>query len=115
MEKVFQEHPALKECYKTSDGQCFFTKNAAENHAKTLEVKKVEHLERPSEATTSPTSEPDPKADEIKAVKKLNKEPLIAYAKEHFPEIEIAEEDNKETVLNKVLEAIEAKYATIEE
>ncbi len=40
-DNVFAAHPKLDVYYKTSDGAAFFTPNAAENHAKTLENKKV--------------------------------------------------------------------------
>ena len=115
MEKVFIENPSLKECFKTSDGQYFYNQNDAKNHAKTLEDKSVEHLTRASEEDDQDAGVVDPKAEEIKKVKKLNKEPLIEYAKENYPDVEILEDDNKEKVLNKVLAAIEVAFAPKED
>ena len=46
--EIFKNNPNLQEAFVTSDGNPFYSKNAAENHAKTLEDKTVKHLENPS-------------------------------------------------------------------
>lgn len=45
--KIFNENPSLDEIYQTSDGNQFMTRNAAENHAKTLQAKTVKRIVRP--------------------------------------------------------------------
>lgn len=47
-EKVFKAHSNLKLYFETSDGVKFFTKNTAENHAKTLENRFVKEVKRTS-------------------------------------------------------------------
>ena len=49
---IFTQNPNLQEVFKTSDGEYFYTENSAKNHAKTLEDKSVEHLEKPIESQT---------------------------------------------------------------
>jgi len=49
---IFTQNPNLQEVFKTSDGKYFYTENSAKNHAKTLEDKSVEHLEKPKESQT---------------------------------------------------------------
>ena len=49
---IFTQNPNLKEVLKTSDGEYFYTENSAKNHAKTLDDKSVEHLEKPKESQT---------------------------------------------------------------
>ena len=49
---IFTHNPNLKEVLKTSDGEYFYTENSAKNHAKTLDDKSVEHLEKPKESQT---------------------------------------------------------------
>ncbi len=46
---IFKNYPALQVYYKTADGQAFFQESDARNHAKSLENKKVEPVERPIE------------------------------------------------------------------
>ena len=45
-DKVFADHPNLKEYWKTSDGKPFYSENAAKNHARTLKDKHIDHVER---------------------------------------------------------------------
>lgn len=45
--KIFEENPNLDEVYQTADENLFFTRNAAENHAKTLKAKNVKRIVRP--------------------------------------------------------------------
>lgn len=45
---IFSNNPTLDLYYKTSDGNAFFTKNAAHNHAKTLEDKSVKKVTKTS-------------------------------------------------------------------
>ena len=49
---IFTQNPNLQEVFKTSDGEYFYTENSAKNHAKTLDDKSVEHLEKPKESQT---------------------------------------------------------------
>lgn len=49
MSDVFKKYPNLEKYYQTSDGEKFFTESPAYNHAKTLENKKVETVERKAE------------------------------------------------------------------
>ena len=49
---IFTQNPNLQEVFKTSDGEYFYNENSAKNHAKTLEDKSVEHLEKPKESQT---------------------------------------------------------------
>ncbi len=44
--EIFKANPELDLCYQTSDGEAFFTPNAAENHAKSLKKKEVKTLYR---------------------------------------------------------------------
>jgi len=41
MNQVFKNHPDLTEFFQTSDGQAFYTENAARTHARTLKNKTV--------------------------------------------------------------------------
>ncbi len=47
---IFKNYPTLQVYFKTADGQSFFQESDARNHAKSLESKKVEKVERPFEA-----------------------------------------------------------------
>lgn len=51
--KIFDENPNLDEVYETTDGNQFFTRNAAENHAKTLKAKTVKRIVRPDAKNVS--------------------------------------------------------------
>lgn len=55
-DRIFKQNPDLKEYHKTSDGQAFYTADAARNHAKTLADKRVAHVVRIEE--TQPQPEP---------------------------------------------------------
>lgn len=46
MSNVFERYPNLEKYFQTSDGEKFFTESPAYNHAKTLDNKKVETVER---------------------------------------------------------------------
>lgn len=48
MDQIFKDNPKVDIYYKTSDGTPFFSKNAAQNHAKTLEQKNIETITRGS-------------------------------------------------------------------
>lgn len=45
-DKIFKANPHLDMYYKTSDSTAFFTLNAAQNHARTLENKTVKKVIR---------------------------------------------------------------------
>lgn len=59
-DRIFKQNPDLKEYHKTSDGQAFYTADAARSHAKTLADKTVTHVVRSEE----PQPEPKPTAPE---------------------------------------------------
>ena len=48
MDQIFKDNPKVDIYYKTSDETPFFSKNAAQNHAKTLEQKNIETIVRGS-------------------------------------------------------------------
>ena len=52
MEQVFIDNPHLDVVYKTNDGKYFLLENDAQNHALTLDIKRVEKLLRPTGTMT---------------------------------------------------------------
>lgn len=48
MDQIFKDNPKVDIYYKTSDETPFFSKNAAQNHAKTLDQKNIETIVRGS-------------------------------------------------------------------
>lgn len=63
-EKLFNNYPDLKEVYLTADGQGFYEKEKAENHAAYLENKEVSFFKREevltnNEAPKTPANEAD--------------------------------------------------------
>lgn len=72
MNKIFKNNPELKEFYQTSDGQAFFTENAAKLHAKTLKNKSVFLVEK-SAKTAAQVESVKPKEAEKKPAKKASK------------------------------------------
>ena len=52
MEQVFIDNPHLDVVYKTNDGKYFLLENDAQNHALTLDIKRVEKLLRPTATMT---------------------------------------------------------------
>lgn len=99
MNKVFQENPNLKEFYKTSDGTPFYSHNAAQNHAKTLEDKSIEKVERPAGKVVDMKGK--------KSLKEMTKEELLKKATSL--EIEVKDENEAELII-----LIEAKIAELE-
>lgn len=63
----FKTHPNLKEAHQTSDGQFFFTANAAANHARTLENKAVKHVTRENFTEDNGSTEPTPPSGTVDA------------------------------------------------
>lgn len=68
--EIFQANPKLDCYFKTSDGESFFTENAAKDHARSLTEKTVETLHRfdyvePNEEVVEPS---EPIASEMKIV-----------------------------------------------
>jgi hypothetical protein len=45
---IFKQNPELNEVFETADGNSFYLRNAAENHAKTLKDKKITRKTNPS-------------------------------------------------------------------
>lgn len=61
MNKVFKNHPHLKQYHETSDGVKFHTEDTARAHAKSLKDKKVKKVER-SDEVLNKTEAPNPQA-----------------------------------------------------
>lgn len=78
---IFKENKSLDVAYKTSDGVHFYTKNNAENHAKTLKNKRVEKVTRPEDEKQ--LSEDDKIA---KITKMTTVEEIEAFVKEEQSE-----------------------------
>lgn len=71
---VFEANPSLDCYFETTDGSCFFTENAAETHAKTLNDKKVKAVHN----TNSPTNDDTNANMELEAkVKELESTELV--------------------------------------
>lgn len=81
MKNIFETNPSLKEYFETSDGRKFYTKNAAENHARTLDKDKreIKHVERDN-AITDASSKTSP-LDEIIYNMSMNRNQLDEVAK----------------------------------
>ncbi len=47
MDNIFEQHPNLKQYFKTADGQAFYEHSDAKLHARTLEDKSIETVEKP--------------------------------------------------------------------
>jgi len=67
---IFSNNPTIDLYYKTSDGTPFFTKNVAQNHAKTLEDKSVSKVTRTSLKTAVLVTDGISAKDEVKEPKK---------------------------------------------
>ncbi len=71
MKKIFETHPNLDVLYRTADGIVFLTENNAENHAKSLEDKRVKKVYRTDVVKRKGTGfkeekDSKPKNDELK-------------------------------------------------
>ena len=62
MKNFFKNNPEATEVYTTTDGNMFFTRNAAENHAKTLEDRKVTREVNPRTKEVAVVDADDPNA-----------------------------------------------------
>ena len=80
MNKIFKNNPELKEFYQTSDGQAFYTENAARTHARTLKNKSVILVEKSAE-TAAPVEDEKPEEVEKKPAKKVSKSKSKSKAK----------------------------------
>ncbi len=47
MDNIFEQHPNLKQYFKTADGQAFYEHSDAKLHVRTLEDKSIETVEKP--------------------------------------------------------------------
>lgn len=106
MDRVFKENPELKVCYKTSDGECFYTENDAKNYAKSLKDKKVQTVNR------GVTSESETGTDEnVDSTPKMNHREAIQaiQAAESLEELEQFKDYHQKTVI----EALEKKTAKL--
>ena len=61
---IFEENPKLDCYFETSDGNPFYTENAAQYHAKDLEDKSVKAIYRKDFVEETETAEADTKAKE---------------------------------------------------
>jgi hypothetical protein len=78
MNKIFEDNKGLKAYWKTSDGTPFYNENTANIHAKSLEDKKVEKVERPASSKADKTA--NTTVPVKKALKAMNKTELLAEA-----------------------------------
>lgn len=101
---IFKNYPTLQVYFKTADGQSFFQESDARNHAKSLENKTVEKVERPFEAIED---------KEVKEVKEyaINAKDSIALIKEATTVEDLANFADDER--KSVKEAYEKKLAEI--
>jgi hypothetical protein len=97
MDKIFNDKPSLQECFKTADGQYFYAENTAKLHAKSLDDKTVEHLERPLVELSAADELAEKTVKELKAIAKEREIPydgkptkaqLIDIILNHAPVIE---------------------------
>jgi hypothetical protein len=82
--EIFEQNPDLKEVFQTTDGEFFYTENAAKNHARSLEDKTVEHLKRTFElkVVTEDSEEEEVKELSIsEKVEAMTKAQLVEFAK----------------------------------
>lgn len=91
MDKVFKENPELKSVFKTADGKFFFTEDTAKMHAKSLDEKRVEKLERPLQVVKVEESSSDVN------LSKLKRAELVEYATKECG-LEIGDETKAEII-----------------
>ena len=103
---IFNNYPTLQVYYKTTDGQAFFQESDAKNHAKTLENKKVEPVERPFEELEGKTTK------EVREYA-INAKDSIALIKEAttVEALEVFADDERKSVV----EAYAKKFAELNE
>jgi hypothetical protein len=90
---IFDKNPSLEEYHQTSDGQAFYTKSNALNHARTLEDKAVKTVSRGDVAAA-----PEPKA---KKPAKLSADDTIAAIEkaENQEQLDAFKDDKRSTVV----------------
>ncbi|MDH1880934.1 hypothetical protein [Empedobacter sp. GD03797] len=103
---IFKKYEALQVYYKTADGQPFFQESDARNHAKTLDNKKVETVERPIEEIEGKTTK------EVREYA-INAKDSIALIKEAttVEALEVFADDERKSVV----EAYAKKFAELNE
>ena len=69
-DSVFKRHPKLTTIFQTNDGFLFFTLNAAQNHAKTLEKKSIKTIDRPAKIVDDSEAEEKAKQEAANKAKK---------------------------------------------
>ena len=79
--EIFKANPNLDCYFETTDGECFFTENAAEAHSKTLKDKKVKAVYNEA-LKKKVSSEPvEPKAEPVvPAIETEKVEPVVPAA-----------------------------------
>lgn len=60
-DKIFKQNPELSEYFQTSDGQAFYTAEAARMHAKSLADKSVKHVVKGAGAEETEKNPAEPK------------------------------------------------------
>jgi hypothetical protein len=100
MDNTFENNPNLKEYFQTSDGEKFYTKNMAENHARDLKDRSVTTVSRPADKEVKETA-----ADIIAKAPEMDLETA-----EEYLETENALEKPRKTVV----EALEARISELE-
>ena len=106
---IFKRNPNLKEVFITSDENPFYSKNAAENHARNLGDKTIQHVINPSEKLV--VVEGDNKPDST-PVKELKLTPKQQAAKEY--EEKFGEKPYEDATKAMILEAIEKTEKLVE-
>lgn len=101
MDKFFQDNPDLKEYFKTSDGQAFYSENGAKNHVKTAKLAN-QHIECVVRGGETELNDDEKPVD----LKKLKKAELIVFAQKMEPPFEVPAGTNAE-----MAGAIEAEIA----
>lgn len=81
---IFKSHPHLDEYFTTSDGQAFFSENAATVHAKTLKNKAVKCVIKSAEMEKPETPAKEPKIVPIEKETDAERDQLIERYVELF-------------------------------
>ncbi len=69
-DKVFKQHPELKQYFKTSDGAAFYKKEHASAHARSLKNRKVEEVKNTFETKAASDDTSENKLDELTPIQK---------------------------------------------
>lgn len=95
---IFKENPNLDVAYGTTDGNYFPTRNAAENHAKSLKDKKVKKHVRPDAKNVNVLDADDPEVAAITTIQTGEKEDGTPDLKQVLAKTEDSGKTTVETV-----------------